>query len=224
MATTLANLRTELAYRFGENSAPGDTNETARRDAWLNEGYLKLVGRFFWWFTEAEDTFNAVADQEGYGTADGLPSNMRSIFEVRVDNELYTHKTLNEVTKQFDPENSIFNYANVTLNKYWYAFASKIYFLPILSASGTDTIAIKYWKSATKLTASSDAVIIPDEYAYMIVDYAYARKMMVDGKRGSSSDGLAFFEDYYKELMSEHNRRNTFGKSVQVIDPVIINW
>lgn len=223
MATTLSNLRTELAYRLGENSAPGDTNETARRDAWLNEGYLKIVGRAFWWFCEAEDTFNSVANQEGYGTADGLATDVRAIFEVRVDDKLYTFKSLNEITKQYDPSNSIFNYENITVNKHWYFFANKIYFLPVIPTSGTNNVAIKYWKSATKLTAGSDVVIIPDEYAYMLVDYAYARKMMVDGKRGSTSDGLAFFDEYFVELMSENNRRKTFGKSVQMIDPVALN-
>lgn len=223
MATTLADLRTQLAYRLGENAAPSDTNETSRRDAWINEGYLKMVGRAFWWFTEASDTFNSVANQEGYGTADGMASDVRAIFEVRVDDKLYTFKSLNEITKQYDPDNSIFNYENVTINKHWYFFANKIYFLPVISANGTDNISIKYWKSATKLTATSDEILIPDEYAYMVVDFAYARKMQVDGKRGSTSDGLAFYEEYYRELMAENNRRKTFGKSVQVIDPVILN-
>lgn len=223
MATTLGDLRTELAFRLGENSAPGDTNETARRDAWLNEGYLKLVGRAFWWFCEAEDTFDSAAAQEGYGTADGLPADVRAIFEVRVNDKLYTFKPLSEISKQYDPSNSIFNYVNITIRQHWYFFANKIYFLPVISDSGTDNIAIKYWKSATKLALVGDTVIIPDEYAYMLVDYAYARKMMVDEKRGSTSDGLAFYEEYYVELMSENNRRKTFGKSIQMIDPIILS-
>ena len=223
MATTLADIRTELAYRLGEDSVPSASAETARRDAWINEGYLKMVGRAFWWFCEANDSFNSVANQASYSTVDGLPTDLRAIFEVRVDDKLYTFKSLNEITKQYDPSNSIFNYENITVNKHWYVFAGSLYFLPVITSNGTNNIDIKYWKSATKLTQSTDAVLIPDEYAYMIVDYAYARKNMVDGKRGSTSDGLAFYEEYYRELMSENNRRSTFGKSVQVIDPVILN-
>lgn len=222
MATTLGDLRTQLAYNLGENSAPGDSSETARRDSWINEGYLKLVGRAYWWFCEASDTFNSVADQESYGTADGVATDIRAIFEVRVDDILYVKKSLSEVTKTYDINNSIFNYSNVTGGKYWYWFNNKIYFLPKIGSSGTNNISIKYWKSATKLTTSADTVLLPDEYSYMLVDYAYARKNMVDGKRGSTSDGLAFFEEYYKELMAENQRRDTFGGTALPIDPIVI--
>ena len=37
MATTLGDLRTRLAYRLAEDSAPSDTNEVARRDSFFNE-------------------------------------------------------------------------------------------------------------------------------------------------------------------------------------------
>ncbi len=86
MATTLANLQERLAFRLGEDSAPSDTNELARRLSFINEGYMKALGEHYWWFCKSIGSDTTVVGQENYT----LASDFRDIIEVRVDDKLST--------------------------------------------------------------------------------------------------------------------------------------
>lgn len=100
---------------------------------------------------------------------------------------------------------------------------------PTTPASGTITvtkrnIVYRYWKRPSRLTATTDEIVIPDVYADCLVAYAYFRKMSsVEGRRGQASDALAEYNQIQKDMVIENNRKKFYYKSVlpntMVIDP-----
>lgn len=84
MSVTTAQLQTQLAYRLGENSAPGDANELARRLSFLNDGLRGVYKEQYYWFTETQGSDTTVANQETYA----LASTSRDVFEVRINRKL----------------------------------------------------------------------------------------------------------------------------------------
>src|SRR5437870_5780108 len=87
MSTLVSDVQTELAYRFGEQSAPSNAAESARRLSFISRAYMEVYKRHVWWFTEKVGSpIAAVANQEIYD----LPSDFRVMQEVRVNGVLYT--------------------------------------------------------------------------------------------------------------------------------------
>lgn len=88
----------------------------------------------------------------------------------------------------------------------FFVFAGSIYFVPPIATSGTDTIAIKYYKTHAELSANTDTILIPDIYSDAIVAYAYARTIGGEGERGSSGDGFAEYSEIMKNMREEQNK------------------
>jgi len=210
MATTLADLYLEMAYRLGMSGTPSDAAELARWRAWLNEAYLKLCGKHAWWFLETSGSLNSVSGQSSYGSVDGLPQNMRLIIELRVNDIPFKQIQTYQKTALDSNFNAVLPYNTTVGSRLFYLFAGTLNFVTALSSSTVNAITIKYFKNIVKLVNTSDVISFPDEYSYMLVDWCFVRKSSVDGLRGSAADGLAFFEEYRKELMAEHNKRRLF--------------
>lgn len=197
--TTLTNLLSRISLRLGEDSVPTG-NEATRRTQFINEGGKSVIRKHYWWFTEESDAFNSVANQTSYTTAHGLPSDIRgtAILELRYNGTLYTPTTQ---TEAFSLNSS--SYSGLS-NKY-FMFDGALYPVPVFGASGTDTIAIKYYKQWTALSSGSDVCIIPDDFSDVLVAFAMARVYTISGKRGSAADAFDEFNEIYKEMSVEQN-------------------
>lgn len=197
--TTLTNLLSRVSLRLGEDSAPTGA-EATRRTQFINEAGKSIVRKHYWWFTEESDAFNSVANQTSYTTADGLPSNIRgsAILELRYNGTLYTPTTQTEAF-------SLINSTYSGLSQRYFMFDGALYPVPVFGASGTDTIAIKYYKQWTTLSSGSDICIIPDDFVDILVAFTVARVHTISGKRGSAADAFDEFNEIYKEMSMEQN-------------------
>ncbi len=198
MAMTVADLQLSLAQRLGENSAPNDSNEKARRLAYFNEAYRSILRKNYWWFTEKVFDFNSVANQTSYSTADGFPSDFRKFLEVRYDGKLIVPTLQSQAFQSYDD-----NYSVVTDS--YYIFAGIFYPTPVFPASGTDNVTGKYYYTPAKLTLDADLIVIPDIFSDVLVAYAYARMALKRGKRGSSADGFDEWKEILKDMQVEQN-------------------
>lgn len=199
MAKTLLQLQTSLAYRMGEDQAPTNTAELARRKSFLNQAYNAVMREHYWWFTEATDTFNSVAAKTSYTTADGVPADMRMILELRFQDRLYSPITQAEGMGSISQPYS--NYSES-----FFIFSGSIYFVPPLTSAVTDGIAIKYYKTHAELSANTDTILIPDIFSDVLVAYAYARTIALEGERGSAGDGFAEYNEIMKIMREEQNK------------------
>lgn len=198
MAITVADLQLSLAQRLGENSAPNDSNEKARRLAYFNEAYRSILRKNYWWFTEKVFDFNSVANQTSYSTADGFPSDFRKFLEVRYDGKLIVPTLQSQAFQSYDD-----NYSVVTDS--YYIFAGIFYPTPVFPASGTDNVTGKYYYTPAKLTLDADLIVIPDIFSDVLVAYAYARMALKRGKRGSSADGFDEWKEILQDMQVEQN-------------------
>ncbi len=199
MAKTLANLKLSLAYRLGESSVPNDTSETARRLSFLNEAYQAVMREHYWWFTEASATFNSVANQASYSTADGIPTDLRAILELRFQDTLYE-----QITQKDGMDSQTLPYKSYSQS--YFLFAGSIYFVSPLTSTVTAGVALKYYKDNTALSSDSDTILLPDKFSDCLVSYAYGRVSQVKGKRGSASDGFEDYNDIVKKMQEEQNK------------------
>ena len=198
MAMTVADLQLSLAQRLGETSAPNDSNEKARRLAYLNEAYRSVLRKNYWWFTEKVFAFSSVASQASYTTADGFPSDFRKMLEVRYDGKLITPVTQPDAFSDYDD-------GYTSHSEGYFIFAGAFYPAPVFSASGTNNITGKYYYNPAKLNLDADLVAIPDIFTDVLVAYAYARMALKRGKRGSSADGFDEWKEILKDMQVEQN-------------------
>lgn len=199
MATTVSDLQSRIAYRMREKSAP-DSVEALRRLQFINEGQRTVIRKHYYWFTEATATFDSVADQESYDSTDGFPSDIRgsAILELRYNGSLYTPMTQ---TEAFETQDS--SYASRSQS--YFIFNKSLYPVPKFPASGTDYVTMKYYKLPTTLSASTDELLIPDEYSDIVVAFVVGRLNQLNGKRASASDAYDEFNEILKEMNTEQN-------------------
>lgn len=197
MATTLANIQTSIAYRLGEDSAASGSEEM-RRLQFINEGYFNVIRRHYWWFTETTGTFNTVANQTSYGSADGVPTDIRDsmILELRFDGSLHNPILQSDA---FNTYSSTYS----SQSQSYFIFNKKIYPVPVWSSVAAVTL--KYYKVPSKLTEGSDTVLIPDEFADCLVAFGLARVLQIDDERGSAADAFEEFEEILKHMTMEQN-------------------
>lgn len=213
MATTLNDIQLRVAYRLGESAAPSGV-EASRRLQSINEGYKAVIRKHFWWFTEAEDTFNSVANQTYYTPgSDGFPTDIRGslILELRVDGQLITPLTQTEAMSCLTQ-----GYSNYSQS--YFIFNKKLYPVQPFTTTGTDNCSIKYYKVPTMLSSGTDEVIIPDEYADILVAYCVARKSQVKSKRGTAADAFDEFNEILREMQVAQNEYMFSLKSYELRD------
>jgi len=199
MATTLGDLKLRLSYRVGEDAVPSSNAEVARRVSFINEAYRDVTRRQYWWFTESTAQFNSVANQESYGVSDGVPSNIRQILELRYQDRLYNQITQTDAMQAYTlPYN---NYSEC-----YFLFDDKLYFVPALGASVANGIKIKYYANPANLSSDSDAVIIPDIFADVLVAYAVGRWAQQDSERGTAGDAFAEYTEILDLMTREQNK------------------
>lgn len=199
MSTTLTDLQTRISLRLGEDSVPGG-NEYIRRTQFLNEAGKSILRKHYWWWSESSDTFDSVASQPTYTTAQGFPSNIRgsAILELRFEGVLYTPALQSEVLAMTSSTYS-------GLAQKYFVFNKILNISPSYGVSATDGVAIKYYKVWTTLTTGASVCDIPDDYADLLVSFALGRIHIISGKRGSAADVYDEFNEIYKEMKFEQN-------------------
>lgn len=222
MSLTVSDIQTALAYRLGEDSAPSNSAELARRRKFIDQANKALFKRHRWWWTQADTSFSAVADQEYYTPgSDSYPSDVKDLVELRVNDVVYTYIPPHEVFGVYEYPVNIYNLPDVNGEHHWYVWNNKLYILPIPS-SASDTIKLKYWRKPTTLTADTDTLYVPDEYENALDAFAYGRIMQIDDERGSAADGFEEFEEAVRDMKVEQNKLDFYNKSVNPTHPDII--
>lgn len=221
MSLLVSDVQTSLAYRLGEDSAPTNSAELARRRKFIDQANKALYKRHRWWWTQADTSFSAVPDQEYYTPgSDSYPSDVRDIVELRINNVVHTYIPQHEVFGVYEYPVTIYNLPNVNGENHWYVWNNRLYPLPIPASALT--IKLKYWRKATTLTAETDTLYVPEEYESALDAYAYARIMQIDDERGSAADGFEEFEEAVKDMRVEQNKLDFYNKSVRPTHPDII--
>lgn len=285
MATTVSQLQERLAFRLGEDSAPSDSNETARRLSFINEGYMKALGETYWWFLQTTGSDTTVSGQENYS----LSSDFRDMIELRVDDKISLNIPQHEAFGTYNYPPLYYQYRSVVQRHYVYG-DQELHLIPIPSSapsavsvssithtSGTATvttatahgysvnqyvtiagadqsgyngtfritlvpstttfnisvdsgtvspatgtitvtkrnIVYRYWQQPVRMTATTDTILIPDQYADCVVAYAYFRKMSsVEGMRGQAADAVEEYNEITKDMRVENNKRKFHFKGV----------
>lgn len=214
MATTLGDIHLRLAYNLDENAVPNEGTEKSKRTALIQQGWRHIFRETLWWFTKTSDTLSTVADQEAYT----LMSDFRHEIDVRIDGKKAVPMSEPEAFQTYDYPPTIYNlpYADdVATQKYYVYGENTIHFIPIPSSTGTNNISVKYYKNPTLPSADADDITIPDEYSDILVFYA---EMMVRGKHDmpdGKSDAAEMYNEIYKQMVAENNRRNFRNKAVR---------
>jgi len=91
-------------------------------------------------------------------------------------------------------------------------------------ATGTITatwrnLVYRHWSTMTDLSSDSDITLIPDAFSDILVSYAYGRYGYIDDTRGNASDGFEEFNNILKDMRSEQNRRELYGKQQPSLSP-----
>lgn len=130
MSTTLGDIRTRLAYRLAEDSAPDDTNEVARRDSFINEGYRKILGEGYWWFTKTIGSTSSVNGTEIYS----LPSDFRDMIELRLNRRVCVALPETDALATFNYPPTYYQYGSIN-QKYYVYGENELHLIPFPSTT-----------------------------------------------------------------------------------------
>ncbi len=152
MSVTAAQLQTQLAYRLGENSAPSDTSEKARRLSYLNDGLRAVYKEQYYWFTEDQSSDTTVADQETYT----LDSTIRDVFEVRINRKLVVPDNKPNALGTYNYPPLYYQYSSLA-SKWFITGDRTLHILPIPTAapSAVTVTAITVSGTTATVTCSS---------------------------------------------------------------------
>lgn len=130
MATTLSTIRTRLAYRLGEDSAPTDANEVARRDSFINEGQRKVYSEAYWWFLKTIHSTSGVNGQEIYT----LDSSFRDMIELRLNRKVCEVLDESDALSTYNYPPLSYQYNSVTQRFYIYG-ENELHLLPAATST-----------------------------------------------------------------------------------------
>ena len=104
--------------------------------------------------------------------------------------------------------NGTFQITKTGADTFTYTLASD----PADTTTGTITatknnIEIWYWETPSLPTATTDPIVVPDDYLDMIVAYAEGRYWSTAHKRGKAADAFAEFESLFQRMKDENERR-----------------
>lgn len=227
MAKTLDNLRDQVRMFLDEAGALDWTD--GQVDMEINAGYQEVVSAVMETYEDfylTTDMINTVADQQEYGSADGMNTD---IFKLRRVELIYNTDTtdnynradyarLDEVARDLGNTASITPFSRPAYYIYGHGSSFKLGFIPIPNRS--DTNAIKYWyiPYVADLVLAADTVNIPypDRYAKAISWYA-AGSLLSKGQQeeAAGSKYLGRFEVELAKMKQQLEDRAADGvKSV----------
>jgi hypothetical protein len=164
MATTLSDIQTSLAYRLGEDSAPSDANELARRKSYINEGYRKICNENYWWFAQdigSQDTLNG---QEIYT----LPSDFRDIIELRLNRTVCKFIPQEDAMGTYNYPPTYYQYRSIVQRFYIYG-DQELHLLPVpTSTPSTLTVSsITQTSGTATATTSTTHSLLAGDYVLL---------------------------------------------------------
>lgn len=148
MSVALSDLQTRLAYRLGEDSAPSDSNEIARRKSFFNEAQRKSLGEYYWWFLQDQKSTTSVDAQEIYT----LDSTFREMIELRVDGKVVTSVPQYSAFGTYNYPPLSYQY-EVPTGRYYVFGDNELHILPIPSSAPSAV-------SVTSITQSSGVATV----------------------------------------------------------------
>jgi hypothetical protein len=277
---------------LGEDSAPSDTNELARRKSFFNEAYKKVLNENYWWFLLTIGAQASVDGQEIYT----LPSTFRDVKEVRLNRKVCKFIPQEDAFGTYNYPPLYYSYHSI-VQKFFIYGESELHLLPVpdstpstlsisgitrsgsiatatstsahglqagdyVAISGSDqadyngtvrvasapstttftytvsnspttpatgtmtaqwqNIVYRFYQYPSMLSADSDTVVIPDQFADILVAYAYGRYGFIDDTRANSADGFEEYNQILGDMVAEHNRRNTYEKATPPQQPQTI--
>jgi len=161
MATTVSQLQERIAFRLGEDSAPSDTNELARRLSFINEAYMKVLGEEYWWFLQTVGSDTTVVDQENYT----LATDFRDMVELRVDDKVSLFMPQAEAFGTYNYPPLYYQYHSV-IQKFFIYGDQELHLLPRPS-SAPSSVSI----SSITQTSGTATVITASAHGYSVNQY-----------------------------------------------------
>lgn len=149
MSTTLGDIRTRLAYRLAENSSPPDTNEIARRDSFINEGYRKVLSEGYWWFLKTIGSTQTTDGQEIYT----LPSTFRDMIELRNNRKVVVPIAETDAFENFNYPPNYYKFGSLS-QKYYVYGENELHILPVPDTTPS-TLSLTIAQTAGTATATS---------------------------------------------------------------------
>lgn len=194
MSKTLANCRTQIRAFLDESSPSDWTN--AELDILINTAYHRVATAVMTVYENyyiTTDLFNTTADQEEYGSSDGVATDIFKIRRVEVNYDVSNSNSaptrclpvdMDEIRRDLGLQNSNLGTTSSSAAGYYtYGFESnfKIGIVPITDKTGTGAGKIWYVKILSDLSSDSTTLDIPyaDRY-WMLVCY------------GATADALRF--------------------------------
>lgn len=150
MSVLVSELLTRLAYRLGEDSSPTDSNESARRLSFINEGYRKALGETYWWFLQTTGSDTTIAEQEIYA----LPTAFRDMIELRVDDKVVNAISQAEALNTYNyPPTSY--YWDSMKSRYYVFGDNELHIIPVVSEAPTSVSVSSITRSGTTATVTT---------------------------------------------------------------------
>jgi hypothetical protein len=144
MTTTLIQLRTRVADKLMRSSLSSQIDES------INDA-INFYMAYRFWFNERTNTFNTVASQKAYGSADSVPTDILEIDSVKVTVSgafYYPDRVSFKEIEDMD-------YSSATgLPDWWAYYQEKFYFY--LVPADVYTITVAYLQSYSALTNTTD--------------------------------------------------------------------
>lgn len=196
MALTLTQLRTEVRAILNEATAAFYTD--AQIDFWLQHGArdISLKTRCF----ESQATITVVASTLSYAQ----PTDCFHVFSVF---NAATGLALTKIAP--NKMGHITETATAAIPLYWFHFNELIYLTPL--ASGGSTLTVLYAQTTETVTD------IPDQFRWMLIDYAVSRGMLRNAK---TIESLALANIYNNN--TQFSRRDVTDRGVDTLDDLTI--
>jgi hypothetical protein len=159
--STLAQMRSRIA------DAINRTDLNTQIDLAINRAIQHYYNAERFWFQETSGTFSTIANQEAYGTADGIPSDIDTIDEVKITLASTNIQPL--VRRSFDWIIAM-NQGQATgdpTDYSWYQNKIYLYLIP----NQVRTVTLYYTKTYTALSGDSDT----NDYTTYVEDLIEAR-------------------------------------------------
>lgn len=203
MAKLLTNCET-FTRTFLDESGKADWLDT-EVDVAINIGYHKVIAavlEVFEGYYVIKSQFNSIADQQEYGTADSVPTDILKINRVEINYDPGTSGSTPSRALPVEMEEVTTNLASTIIGStvtgsaayYLYGQGSgssgiKIGFIPIPDEAGTNAISIWYVQAQSDLSSSNTGVNIPyaDNYFNLICLYAAAQLL----RKGQQEETVA---------------------------------
>lgn len=151
MAKQISDAQTLLAYRLGQNQAPTQTGELAKRRSWFSEAISNVLKKQLMWFTETKYTELTTAEQMTYS----LPSDFRNIKEVRIDNYKYEYVPFSDVYERVLNTNKPVPILPSFQKRIFWIYNDEINFAPVTDSSPSSISVTSITRSGTTATVTT---------------------------------------------------------------------